>query len=82
MFYPLNGFFSPSAPDHCRIYDYDFDLLSSWTYNEAIEYIRRIPRPALVSCLSNPDAVMMYGMDGDSIVPEVVFFLFWPISSK
>lgn len=62
---------SPSAADQCKIYDYDFTLFSRMPYGEALEYIRNIPRPPLVSCVSNPDSMMMYEMNGDSIVPEV-----------
>lgn len=55
----------------CDILDYDYALLSTMSFERAVEYAGALAEPpARRSCLRSPDTQMRYQLEGSSIVPD------------
>lgn len=60
-----------STESKCRIYDYDYSLLSQMSFDDALQVISSSPKPPKIRCTEKYNSFIEYDQKpGISIVPE------------
>lgn len=72
---PINKQLFREIENKCNIYNWNYTMLSTKSYSEALDYINTTPLPSQIPCKSVDDYYFYYETrdETDSFVPEVLY---------